>query len=150
MNPYEEELQERDMQVELRLAEMNRRQKLIEEKEAALYRTRTTRTVLTEVEDEKLEEIPQQVLEDARRYIQNLTANKSNDEEEEYRKDSATKTEKQPEPQNLDRSLQFPKFSPFSGEDREPKSEASYDKWNYEVSCTRRDGIYSNEISDEP
>ena len=145
-NSYDEELQERDRQVELRLADMNRRQKLIEEREAALYRARTTRTVLTETKDEKLEEIPQQVLEDDRHYIQKLTANKSIKEEEEYRKDIATNTEKPPEPQNLDRSLQFPKFSPFSGEDPKPKSEASYDEWKYEVSCTRRDGIYSDEI----
>ena len=92
------------------------------------------------MKDKKLEEIPRQVLEDDRHYIQELAANKSNKEEEEYRKDIATNTEKQTEPQNWDRSLQFPKFSPFSREDPKPKSEASYDEWKYEVSCTRRDG----------
>ena len=103
-----------------------------------------TLVVLKEMKDKKSEEIPQQVLEDDRHYIQKLTANKSNKEEDRYRKDISTNTEKQPP--NLDRSRQFPKFS---GEDPKRKSEALYDEWKYEVSCTRRDGIYSNEIIEQ-
>ena len=48
--------------------------------------------------------------------------------------------------ENQDRSLLFPKFSPFSWEDSKPKSEASYEEWKYEENCTRKGGIYSDEI----
>ena len=46
----------------------------------------------------------------------------------------------------LDWQYSFPKFSPFSGEDPKPKSEASFEEWRYEVNCTRDSGDYSESM----
>ena len=43
----------------------------------------------------------------------------------------------------LDIQYSFPEFSPFSGEDPKPKSEASFEEWRYEVNCARESGDYS-------
>ena len=141
-NPYEDELQDRDRQIDIRLAEMNRRQKLIEEREAALDRAKTEAIIQSEVKNEKSEEIPQRVLEEDILCVKHMATSTDNKEEAEYRRDAATNTEKYQEAQNQDK---FPRFSPFSGEDPQPKTEASYEEWKYEVNCIWRAGRYSEE-----
>ena len=138
-NPYEEELQDRDRQIDSRLEEINRRQKLIEEREAALDRAKTEAIIQTEIKNEKSEEIPQRVLEEDILCVKHMATSTDNKEEEEYRRDAATNTEKYQEAQNQDK---FPRFSPFSGEDPQPKTEASYEEWKYEVNCIWRAGRY--------
>ena len=138
--PYDEMLKERDRQIELKMAEMRRRQKLIEEREANLNTPKIVDRTMKEIEEERKEEKTQDVLEFEREYIQGAIGNQGNTEGEEYRKSVSTNTDKLNENQNKDRSLLFPKFSPFSGEDPNPKSE----EWKYEVNCTRRGGIYSD------
>ena len=61
--PYEEMLKERDSQIELKMAEMRRRQKLIEEREASLRKEKET-------DQNKKEEKAQDSLEFERENIQ--------------------------------------------------------------------------------
>lgn len=46
----------------------------------------------------------------------------------------------------LEKNMFFPKFTPFSGDDNRPKGEASYEEWRYEVKCTIRDKVYSDNV----
>ena len=43
----------------------------------------------------------------------------------------------------LDTQYLFPKFTVFSGEEPKPKTEATFEKWKFEVNCTRKAGNYS-------
>lgn len=45
----------------------------------------------------------------------------------------------------IDSQCCHPKVSPFSGDDPKPKTEASYEEWQYEVECIRKGEKYSNE-----
>ena len=144
--PYEEMLKEIDRQIELKMAEMRRRQKLIEEREANLNTPKIVDRTMKGIAEERKEEKTQDMLEFERECIQGAIGNQGNTEGVECRKSVSTNTVKLNENQNKDRSLLFPKFSPFSGEDPKPKLEASYEEWKYEVNCKRRGGIYSDEI----
>lgn len=44
----------------------------------------------------------------------------------------------------IDSQFLYPKFSPFSGEDPKPKTEATFEEWKYEVNCIRQDGDHSD------
>ena len=44
----------------------------------------------------------------------------------------------------LDSQYVFPKFSPFSGDDPKPKTEASFEEWKYEVECIRKEKEHSD------
>ena len=44
----------------------------------------------------------------------------------------------------IDSQFLYPKFSPFSGEDPKPKTEATFEEWKYEVNCIVQDGDHSN------
>ena len=44
----------------------------------------------------------------------------------------------------IDTQCLFPKFSPFSGDEPKPKTEASFIEWKYEVQCIRNEKSYSN------
>ena len=122
--PYDEMLKERDRNIELKMAEMRRRQKLIEESEAEASLRKEKET-----DQDKKEEKTQNVLRFERKYIQGAIGNQGNAKGEECCKSVSTNTEKLNENQNQNRSLLLPKFSPFSGEDPKPKSEASYEEW---------------------
>ena len=50
------------------------------------------------------------------------------------------------EGQTVDRSILFPKFTAFSGDQPKPKNEATYKEWKYEVNCTLKAGTYTEEI----
>lgn len=45
----------------------------------------------------------------------------------------------------LEKNFFYPKFSAFSGEDPKPKGEASYEEWRYEVKCTQKDDLHSDQ-----
>ena len=46
--------------------------------------------------------------------------------------------------QSLIHCAYFQIFSPFSGDDPKPKSEASFEEWKYEVQCIMKEISYSN------
>ena len=44
----------------------------------------------------------------------------------------------------IDSQCFLPKFSPFSGDDPKPRTEASYEEWKYEVECIRKEKEHSS------
>ena len=55
-------------------------------------------------------------------------------------------TKSEPERMAQDKTFYFPKFSIFAGEDPKPKTKATFEEWKYEVSCLRKDKIYSDTV----
>ena len=44
----------------------------------------------------------------------------------------------------VDSQCFYPKFSPFSGDEPKPRTEASYEEWKYEVECIRKEKEHTN------
>lgn len=44
-----------------------------------------------------------------------------------------------------DKATFYPKFSTFSGDESKERKESSFEEWRYEVQCTLKEGVHSNQ-----
>ena len=78
--------------------------------------------------------------------VQGTTAHSSTETKLSNKKDeSEVVRTSEKETTSQEKNFFYPKFSAFSGEDPKPKGEASYEEWRYEVKCTQKDDLHSDQ-----
>ena len=136
--PYIEELHEKNRQLDIRMAELQKRQRKVDEREAKLN-AKSSDQARNRVKKIEPSESERQFT------ISNQCDKRYNKGGAEIEK-GTDNTVRPKENHIMDGSLNFPKFSPFSGDESKPKSEATYEEWKYEVKYTRKGGLYSDEL----
>ena len=63
------------------------------------------------------------------------------DQNDSKKADKGTETEKSQQ----EKTAFFPKFSTFSGEDQKQRKDSSFEAWKYEVVCSLRDKVHSDQ-----
>ena len=160
VDPYEELLNEKERMTEQKFKEMKQREEKIKEREymlsnnTGLQRMTDQRAIELQKEKDKADntELKQANEEKSGNKDSNSNANRDTEMEAKPRQTAASDTQKSDtqtetiEKSTLDRTFYFPKFSIFSGEDPRPKTESTFEEWKYEVSCLRKDKIYSDTV----
>ena len=159
IDPYEEMLRKREQEIEQRLKDLKMKELDVYTRETSLKkkeeeRQKNIKRIESELENKQSE------LDNLDTYMKleadSLNINvetetmKATDpnliSEMDISKCHKSDIKSEPESMAQDKTFYFPKFSIFSGEDPKPKTEATFEEWKYEVSCLRKDKIYSDTV----
>ena len=141
---YNEGLKERDKLVKEKIEEMKVRQQNIKDRETELKkRLPTNKSSNVEEMISNKTETNQFVHEIGTGY---KILKPPDPKESEIGTAKPTTFDHRTEEQTVDRSMLFPKFTAFSGDEPKPKNEATYEEWKYEVNCTLKAGTYTEDI----
>ena len=141
---YNEGLKERDKLVKEKIEEMNVRQQNIKYRETELKKMLPTNTSLNVEEMISNKTKTNQCVHDIGTGYKILKP--PDPKESVIGTAKPTTFDHETEGQTVDRSMLFPKLTAFSGDGPKPKNEATYEEWKYEVNCTLKAGIYTEEI----
>ena len=159
IDPYEEMLRKREQEIEQRLKDLKTKELDVYTRETSLKkkeeeRQKNIKRIESELENKQSE------LDNLDTYLKleadSLNINvetetmKATDpnliSEMDMSKCHKSEIKSEPEPMAQDKTFYFPKFSIFSEEDPKPKTEATFEEWKYDVSCLRKDKIYSDTV----